>query len=48
MKKNNLTLKETFKIALENYRKKNYSMTEKLCNKTQNQVLFSIVIELSS
>jgi len=33
MKKNNLTLKETFKIALENYRKKNYSMTEKLCNK---------------
>ena len=33
MKKNNLTLKETFKIALENYRKKNYPMTENLCKK---------------
>ena len=33
MKKNNLSLKETFKIALENYRKKNFSTTENLCKK---------------
>ena len=33
MKKNNLTLKETFIIALENYKKKNFSITENLCNK---------------
>jgi len=33
MKKNNLTLKEIFTIALENYRKKNYSTTENLCYK---------------
>ena len=33
MKKNNLTLKETFALALENYRKKNYSLTENMCNK---------------
>ena len=33
MKKNNLTLKETFVIALENYNKKNFTTTENLCNK---------------
>lgn len=33
MKKNNLTLKETFGLAVENYNKKNYLVTENLCNK---------------
>ena len=33
MKKNNPTLKETFVIALENYKKKNFTKTENLCNK---------------
>jgi len=33
MKKNNLTLKETFANALENYRKGNFLISENLCNK---------------
>ena len=33
MKKNNLTLKETFAVALENYRKKNYLAAENICTK---------------
>ena len=33
MKKNNLSLKETFQVALENYQKKNFLVTENLCNK---------------
>ena len=33
MKKRNLTLKETFVIALKNYKEKNFTTTEKLCNK---------------
>ena len=33
MKKKKLTLKETFEFALQNYRKKNFSLTENLCNK---------------
>ena len=31
MKKRNLTLKETFVIALKNYKEKNFTTTEKLC-----------------
>ena len=33
MKKNNLTLKETFAVALENYKKKEFSIAENLCTK---------------
>ena len=33
MQKNKLTLKETFVIALENYKKKNFSQAENICNK---------------
>jgi len=33
MKKKNLTLKEIFQIAFENYKKKNFTTTENLCNK---------------
>ncbi len=33
MKKKNLTLKDTFKAALEHYKKRNFSGTENLCNK---------------
>ena len=33
MKNNNLTLKETFQVALENYKKKNFLLVENLCNK---------------
>ena len=33
MKKRSLTLKELFTIALENYKKKNFTKTENLCNK---------------
>ena len=33
MKKNNQTLKETFSVAVENYKKKNFTATEDLCNR---------------
>ena len=33
MKKESLTLKEIFTIALENYKKKKFTITENLCNK---------------
>ena len=32
-KKSNLTIKENFLIALENYKKSNFSITENICNK---------------
>ena len=32
-KKSNLTIKENFLIALENYKKGNFSITENICNK---------------
>ena len=33
MKKNNVSLKQTFAVALDNYRKGNFSVTENICNK---------------
>ena len=33
MEKNNLTLKEIFTIAVENYKKKKFTTCENLCNK---------------
>ena len=33
MKKRSFTLKEIFTIALENYKKKKFTITENLCNK---------------
>jgi len=33
MKKNNQTLKETFSVAVENYKKKNFPASEDLCNR---------------
>jgi tetratricopeptide (TPR) repeat protein len=36
MNKKNLTLKETFQVALENYKKKNFFVAQDLCNKILN------------
>ena len=33
MKKNDLTLKQTFLLAVENYKKRNFPLSEKLCYK---------------